>query len=106
MTLLNSWANAAGNVTAQYRLVASPPNSVEIIGAISATTATATTFATLPAGYVPASQQQIPAGGTGGVTASNVCYVQCDTAGNLTLNRGTTGAANTYVFHGTIALDA
>ena len=106
MTLANGWANTAGNVTAQYRLLASPPNSVEIIGAILATGATSTTFFTLPAGYQPATQQAIPAGATGGQVAGTTPFVQCSTAGVLTLQHGTIGAVDTYVFHGTISLDA
>lgn len=104
---LNGWANAAGNVAAQYRKVASPPNSVEIIGAITATAATAGNFFTLPAGYRPVSAQQIPVGATGGVTAATVSpFITCNAAGALTTQEIGLGAANIVVFHGTIALDA
>jgi len=68
--------------------------------------ATSTTFFTLPAVYAPASQQQIPAGATGGVTAGHAPFVQCDTSGNLALTQAATGAADSYVFHGFISLDA
>lgn len=103
MTLKNGWANAAGNVTAQFQRRG---NEVEIIGAISAAAATSTTFFTLPAVYAPASQQQIPAGATGGATAGHAPFVQCDTSGNLTLTQAAIGAADSYVFHGFISLDA
>ena len=106
---LNGWANTAGNVKAQYRMVASPPKSVEIIGAILATGASAVTFFQLPAGppsYRPASQQQVVAAGTGGVAAGTSCFIGCDTSGNLTVHNGTIGAANSYLFHGFISLDA
>jgi hypothetical protein len=53
--LINSWANNAGFGAFKYRKVASPPNSVEVTGAIAGTAATAATFFTLPAGYIPAS---------------------------------------------------
>ena len=104
--LLNGWANAAGNVTAQYRLVASPPNSVEAIGALAANAATAATFFTLPAGYRPASQQQVACGATGGQVAGSTPFVQCDAGGNLTVQHDTIGAADAYLFHGFISLDA
>jgi hypothetical protein len=106
MGLLNGWANAAGNVTAQYRLVASPPNSVEVIGALAANAATAATFFTLPAGYRPASQQQVACGATGGQVAGSTPFAQCDAGGNLTVQHDTIGAADAYLFHGFISLDA
>jgi hypothetical protein len=106
MGLLNGWANAAGNVTCQYRLVASPPNSVEVIGVLNAAAATAVTFFTLPPLYRPASQQPIAAGATAGQVAGSVPFVQCDAGGNLTVQHGTLGAADAYLFHGLISLDA
>jgi hypothetical protein len=106
MALANSWANDAGQVTAQYRLVASPPNSVEIIGAIVATAATSSTFFTLPAAYRPAHAQQIPAGATGGVIGAAAPFITCTAAGALSTNDVTIGAANIVVFHGLISLAA
>jgi hypothetical protein len=104
--LANSWANLAGQVTCQYRLIASPPNTVEIIGTLNAAAATANTFFTLPAGYRPASAQQFPIGVTSGATANTVPSIQCATSGALTTNRVGLGAANDIVFHGFISLDA
>lgn len=108
MTLVNGWANAAGFVTAQYRKVASPPNSVEVIGVLNAAAASAAMFCTLPAGYIPASKQ--PAGGageSGGVPAGLSPWILCDTSGNLNVeNTGAVPAAFLVPFHGFISLDA
>jgi hypothetical protein len=104
--LLNSWANSAGNVAPQYRKVASPPNSVEIIGTLNAAAATATTFFTLPANYIPASVQAIPCG-TFNASAGidNVPFIQCDASGNLTVQQRIASATGIR-FHGFISLDA
>lgn len=106
MTLLNSWANVAGFATARYRMT--PTNGVEVIAAISAAAATASTFFTLPAAYRPASQQPIGgAGASGNVPAGLAPWCRCDTAGNLTVqNTGAVGAAWQFFVHGFISLDA
>ena len=57
MSLSNSWANVAGFAAAKYRLIASPPNTVEIIGAINAAAASSASFFTLPAA-VPSTKQR------------------------------------------------
>lgn len=54
---LSGWANTSGNTPLQYRMLASPPNTVQIMGDISGTAISgngAHQFATLPAGYYPA----------------------------------------------------
>ena len=104
--LLNGWANDPGNVTAQYRMVGSPPVSVEVIGTLLATAATSNIFFTLPAAYRPQNLQQFASMGTGGVPAGEAPYVSCDAGGNLRIGQGTIGAANVYGFHGFISLDA
>jgi hypothetical protein len=52
---LAGWSQAAGSTPLQYRLLASPPNTVEITGSVSGGALAAGTIAlaTLPAGYVP-----------------------------------------------------
>lgn len=105
MALLNSWAAVAGSVTNQYRLTGSPANSVEIIGAVDATAATAATFATLPAGYRPASAQRFAA--EGGVAGSPGNGISVDTGGNLTIGGGpAVPSATKWWYHGLISLDA
>lgn len=103
--LLNSWAGVAGQVANQYRIVASPPNTVEIIGAVNAAAATAGTFFTLPAAYQPASAQRFAA--EGGVAGSAGNGIACDTSGNLTVG-GAPGlpSATSWFYHGFISLDA
>jgi hypothetical protein len=60
LPLSNSWANSGNGPAAQYRLLASPPNTVEVIFDLNPGTVTnGTTVATLPAGYHPASAQTI-----------------------------------------------
>jgi hypothetical protein len=101
MGFLNGWAQQAGNVACQYRLT--PTNEVRVVGIMSGNAATARTFAQLPAGYRPVSQQpfflQVNAAAGGDV------WGQCDTSGNLTV-QGAAVAAGTYVFSGMISLDA
>lgn len=105
INLVNGWANGAGNVLARYQRVSSPPNSVEIIGAISSAAATNIKFGSIP--FTPNSQQGIAAGASGNVAANMSPYVQCDTAGNLTMNSIAALPGNgNFRFHGTISLDA
>lgn len=55
ITFANGWANAGGSqVTGQYRRVASPPNSVQLVGELAAgTKADNTLIGTMAAGYAP-----------------------------------------------------
>jgi hypothetical protein len=107
MSLKNSWANVSGFAVAQYRKVASPPNSVEITGAINAAAATAAAFYTLPAGYIPADKQAVCAmGANASVPAGLSPWIECDASGNLSVqNTGALGAWESF-FHGFISLDA
>jgi hypothetical protein len=99
MALLHGWAE--GNaVQCQYRLVASPPNSVEVIGSLNGAGETSAVFATLP--YIPASAQMVPAYDTT-VAATGIAVV-CDTSGNLSIVGSS--LINRYTFHGFISLDA
>jgi hypothetical protein len=103
--LKNLWFNQGGaNVACKYRLVASPPNSVEIIGTLNGSTgpATASAFYQLLPGFRPASQQSFPVGTN--LAAAGNYYGQCDTSGNLTINGPST--AGVYLFHAFISLDA
>jgi hypothetical protein len=57
----NGWVNRAGFSALQYRRVASPPRTVEVIGHLaSGTNADGTLIGTLPAGYRPAGKQDVP----------------------------------------------
>lgn len=105
--LLNSWAaQAAPNVAPAYRKVSSPPNSVEVIGSLSAAAATAVTFFQLPAHYIPASSQPFHVGTFSGSAAiDNVTFGFCDTSGNLSIQQRIASATGIY-FHGFISLDA
>lgn len=108
MSLLNSWANVAGFAVAQYRFVAAPLNTVEIIGAINAAAATSATFFTLPGLYSPASKQPVCSmGANASVPAGLSPWIQCDASGNLSVqNTGAVPAAWQSFFHGFISLDA
>jgi hypothetical protein len=105
--LLNSWANVAGFAAAQYRKVASPVNSVEIIGAINAAAATAAGFFTLPVGYRPAHAVPVCSmGANAAVPAGLSPWIECTAAGALSVqNTGALGAWESF-FHGFIPLDA
>ena len=103
MTLANGWKNNAGFGVARYRKVASPPNSVEIIGAFDGTAATNNAFFTLPAGYRPASAQGFAIAPTSAADATNG---RCDTSGNLTIDNIVMPVAQTFFIHALISLDA
>lgn len=103
MTLSNGWTNNASFGVAKYRMVASPPNSVEIIGAIAGNSASSNTFFQLPTGYRPASAQGFSIGST---SASTTLNGRCDTSGNLQIGNLAVPSAQTFFFHTTISLDA
>lgn len=80
LPLVNGWANKAGNIAMDYRLVTA--DEVEIIGVLDGTAATSAQFATMPAGLRPLAQMPLCA-----VCSTTFApgFIQCDTAGNLTL---------------------
>jgi hypothetical protein len=105
----NTWSNT-GTPAAKFRLIGSPPNTVEIIADIShaAIAGTSSPF-TLPTGYLPASQQIWPLGflvcTAGFANAANPPLVTLTTGGVVNLQSlpaGTTRVA----FHTLISLDA
>jgi hypothetical protein len=103
ITLINGWANgSSGNqkISCRYHPLT---NEIQIQGTISAASKTSTVFGVLPSGIpLPATQIQFAAGQSGG-TAAVTPFLQCDTAGNLSLvNAGT----NVYVLGGRIPVDA
>jgi hypothetical protein len=88
MTLANGWAQVSGGMPAQYRLLASPSSSVQVRGNISGAAATSGTFATLPAGYVPAHTGIFQMQPTS-LTAAGQYYGQAGTDGTLAMEGGT-----------------
>lgn len=106
----NSWADSGANVAGKYRIVSSPPNSVEIIGDLTVgTVADQTLIVTLPAGYRPADSQLIrlvvPTGtptSPGGMrlTVGTDGTVKCVSLAGLV-----SGTSRVY-FHDFISLDA
>jgi hypothetical protein len=73
MTLINGWTNSgAPEIIGQYRLLGSPPNSVQVKGRIvHASTSGTVTFWSAPAAYTPASNQIF---GTCAVNAATNAY--------------------------------
>lgn len=106
MSLVNGWANqGAGDVSAQFRLVAAPSNEVEVIGSVSGgTNANGTTIATLPVGYRPVTVQSIVIFATNTTTPTQVPRMALTTAGQLQIVNCTT--AGQIIFHGLFSLDA
>jgi hypothetical protein len=106
--LTNSWTNSGNPPAAQYRKLASPPNSIEVVGRIShaAVSGTSQIATALPSGYIPThAQDRVCAvfGNTAAPVASPVLSI--DATGVLTLfdlPTGTTGVA----FHCIYSLDA
>jgi hypothetical protein len=108
MSLLNGWTNpGGGNVAAQYRLVTSPPNSLQLVGVINAGTITnATTVATLPAGFNPNGNIYFPVAtlppGFGTAVSPSLLI---DPSGNLKVF-GLAGGTTAISFNALIPLDA
>ncbi len=79
----SGWSNRGSPwATLAFRKVASPPNTVQIRGEISATNTAATTIFTLPAGYRPANQQQFATtnGNAQGINITSAGAVNVETA--------------------------
>jgi hypothetical protein len=108
MSLTNSWTNrGAGFPTAKYRLITSPPNSVQIVGAISAGTLNVAFASALPAAYIPATLQSLVADVRAFTTTTlnTIPALDISTAGVPTL--GGLPAGTTVVhFNGIYSLDA
>ena len=108
MAVVNGWTTpVSGNVACKYRLLASPPNTVEIIGTMGSSAATSSAFFQLPTAYKPASQQQFWCSPTQNPTV--YYFGQCDTTGTLRIETPSvadTNAIGPWVFHGFISLDA
>lgn len=84
LSLINSWSVRSGGYAARYRLTAD--NCVEVVGEISNSSISGTSqIATLPAGYTPTYNQDVPIGwsSTSGPTSSPTLFLS--TSGNLTL---------------------
>jgi hypothetical protein len=79
LTLANGWT---GN--ALYQKL--PFDGVRIWVSISSAAATDAQFATMPAGYVPATNAFLAAGADGNVSTALAPYVEVDTSGNVTMN--------------------
>jgi hypothetical protein len=94
----------------QYRLCASPPNTVEIIGDMSAGTLTSpTTIFTLPAGYRPTNVQSVlpiaSGGGSGLVVGTSRIVINTTGTVQATGMAGFTGGGRIFI-HYFISLDA
>lgn len=100
MALASPWANQGGSgVPCQYRKVASPPNTVEVIGELLADSVTSGMFATLP--YAPVHSQPFFVQSS----TTSVYTGACTTGGALEIG-GSAIVNGTYTFHGFISLDA
>lgn len=105
MSLQNSWVNnGAGDSPASFRMVASPPFSVQIVGSIKSgtTAAGSTTIATLPAAYKPTTNQHFPIMCFG---VANVAATEgfLDTSGNVKISA--TAGATRIDFNAILPLD-
>lgn len=104
MSLVNGWANSGGSdPTAQYRLVPSPANCVQIVGSIhGGTNANGTTIATLPVGYRPATHKVLFPTAVDVLNGSP--RMTLNTNGTLTIDNSTSAAF--IFFNQIIPLDA
>ncbi len=104
MTLSGGWTNVGTTeVTAQYRLVSSPPNTLQIVGEIAAGTLTdGTVVANLPSGFRPIHSTTFPVGCNPTARAAVMRYTA---AGDLVIFGFIAGTVQAY-FNTLIALDA
>src|SRR5215472_11403697 len=105
MSLLNGWANAAGNTVARYRLIPSPDNSVQIQGVLDSSAATASTFITLPAAYHPSGAGGYAVGANGAVSANQAPQLRWASTGSLSIASFTPTAGVAVWITGIIPLD-
>lgn len=101
------WANAGGaEVTGQYRKIASPPNSLQLVGELTpGTKVDNTTIATLPVGYRPAKTTTIPVAVNPTAAGSTSPLLQISAAGTIKCFGLTAGTGTVYV-NALIPLDA
>jgi hypothetical protein len=101
MTLINTWTNyGAGYSTGQYRLVPLI-NEVEVIGNLShASTSGNSVFWTIPAGFIPASNQIVCA--TGSPSGAEIGALSTGSLEVFTMPAATT----LIQFHGWYSMDA
>jgi len=102
MSLINGWATSGG-VNPQYRMIGSPPNSIQIVGNMTGVSASSSTFFQLPSDYRPAHTIIFLCHPTS-LAATGQYYGQCDPSGNLAANGGS--LAFGFNFNGIIPLDA
>lgn len=99
ITLLNSWTNRAGYQPFSYRVVSSPPNSVQIVGnMVVGTTTNGIQIGLMPLGIRPLSAVQLSC--CGGFAATRTPKIEIDTAGVIKMwdftNAGTVGVNANY----------
>lgn len=106
---LSGWANTSGGTPLQYRMLASPPNTVQIMGDISGTAISASpvTIATLPPAYVYAGVWSAPqplavAGGTL-TTPGTPPFFQVDGSGGIRIYNGK--GATRFSFNALVSID-
>jgi hypothetical protein len=104
MTLLNGWTNVgSAEVTAQYRLVPSPPNTLQIVGEIVAGTITdGTVIANLNDGFRPIHSVTFPLACN---PTNRAAVLRMTSAGDLTIFGLVAGTVQIY-FNTLIPLDA
>src|ERR1022692_1257426 len=100
----NSWSDSGGvNVVGRYRLLASPPNSVQVQGIVAhaAGLGANSAFFTMPTGYVPVSAQLV-----GMTNLLPLAVGNCTVGNSGVLTLGGLGATTTTVeFGGIYSLD-
>lgn len=85
-TLSNGWTPQGSGNPCRFKVM--PDGSVWLQFVLNGTSKTSNTFFTLPAGYIPAVQQQVPVAtfaGSSTTAIGNLPYVQVNTSGTLVL---------------------
>lgn len=101
-SLLNGWKDNASGEKLAYRLVSSPPNSVQMFGDLQpGNNANGTLIATLPSGYHPASVKWWTC--QSDQTATEAPGMQMDASGNISVYG--VGGATRFAFNVTVPLD-
>lgn len=110
VAFLNGWSNLGGGfVTMQYRRVASPPNSLQLVGVMNVGTKTSgAVVGNLPAGYRPLNKVRVPVSANATYSGGQTTAFDIMPSGDITVASGTSfpaGATDCEV-NDVIPLDA
>lgn len=105
MSLLNSWLAASGGTPPQYRMVASPVNTVEVVGSVVAPSGLSGTSIIwdVPTGYQISHRQPLVARNQ---STNAAVMLSCSAGAGMLSYQAGASAGDTVDFHGFFSVDA